>query len=270
MNKWYIPHKIQIHDSNFESCRRQTYLGELNFAWEIFDIRIRSRDKLGKRKNDGGAFILRSDKSRYKTLLDGLKRSTNLGKDEYPTTLTEAFNLLVRESGEYDSVHPRNNRYHARGGRGGKGCQSYLFAQQGHGDWGGRGMPGDECNYSRTNDGKSDEVVAGRDGEIFPNVTCFGCNFHGHYRNMCPYTTSTGVISIHVGYMLTQGRLFDIPKSWLLLDTCSTCDVSNTPTLVTNAHACMPEEMLTAYTNGGAQRYEKIADLSILALTVHF
>ena len=49
-------------------------------------------------------FILRSDESRYKSLLDGLKRSANLGIDEYPATLTEAFNLPVREYGEYNTV----------------------------------------------------------------------------------------------------------------------------------------------------------------------
>ena len=49
-------------------------------------------------------FLLRSDETRYKTLLDYLKRSSNLGRDEYHVTLTEAFDLLVRESGEYDTV----------------------------------------------------------------------------------------------------------------------------------------------------------------------
>ena len=49
-------------------------------------------------------FILRSDEIRYKRLLEDLKRSANLGRDEYPETLTKAFDLLVRESGEYDTV----------------------------------------------------------------------------------------------------------------------------------------------------------------------
>ena len=48
----------------------------------------------------GMCFILRSHEGTYKKLLDDLKRSANLGRDEYPETLTEAFNLLVRESGE--------------------------------------------------------------------------------------------------------------------------------------------------------------------------
>ena len=83
---------------------------------------------------------------------------------------------------------------------------------------------------------------------------------------MCPYATRTGVVAAHVGYMLAQGGYFNIPKSWLLLDTCSTCNVSNNPTLVSNIQTCMHDEMLTAYTNGGAQYYNKLADLRVLPL----
>jgi len=50
-------------------------------------------------------FILRSDKGRYKKLLEDLKSSANRGRDEYPKTLTDAFDLLVRESGEYDTTN---------------------------------------------------------------------------------------------------------------------------------------------------------------------
>ena len=66
-------------------------------------------------------FILKSDKERYKDLLQDSKRSVNLGRDEYLETLTEAFDLLVRESDEYDTVRPTSNRYRGRGGRGGRG-----------------------------------------------------------------------------------------------------------------------------------------------------
>ena len=75
---------------------------------------------------------------------------------------------------------------------------------------------------------------------------------------------------MHVGYTLTQGSLFDIPKSWLLLDTCSTCDVSNNSDLVSSVRNCMPHETLTAYCNGGAQCYDKLADLLMLPIKVHF
>ena len=216
-------------------------------------------------------FVLRSDPERYKVLLNDLKRSANLGRDEYPKTLTEAFDLLVRESGEYDTVRPPSNRYRGRGGRGGRGRYNFLFAQQGRGGRSGRGEHESEnTTYSRMNTDETDEVVAGTDGDSFPNIGCYGCNFHGHYRTACPYATRTGVMSMHVGYMLTQDDCFEIPKSWVLLDTCSTCDVSNNPHLVKNIRACDPNEILLAYTNGGSQKFDKLADLRFLPITVHF
>ena len=75
---------------------------------------------------------------------------------------------------------------------------------------------------------------------------------------------------MHVGHMLTQDDSFHIPKSWVLLDTCSTCDMSNNPDLVTHIRACTPNEVLLAYTNGGSQKFEQIADLRILPIAVHF
>ena len=50
------------------------------------------------------SFILRSDDRRFKKLNDDFKSSANRGKDEYPEALTNVFNLLARESGEYDTV----------------------------------------------------------------------------------------------------------------------------------------------------------------------
>ena len=92
-------------------------------------------------------FILRCDgineRSRYKNLLEDLKSSANRGRDEYPTTLTEAFDLLVRESGEYDTIRGFNPRYRTRRGLRNRGRGHFLFAQQGRG---GRNNDNDESN----------------------------------------------------------------------------------------------------------------------------
>ena len=50
--------------------------------------------------------------------------------------------------------------------------------------------------------------------------------------------------------MTQEDDLFDISRSWLLLDTYSTCDVANNPDIVTNIQDCTPSENLVAYTNG--------------------
>ena len=149
-------------------------------------------------------FVLRSNETRYAKLLDDLKRSANLGRDEYPESLTEAFNLLIRESGEYDGIrrayNPRFGR--GRGGRGGRGRHGFTFAQQGRG--------GDRQNvtYTRTNNSNSREIVPGTDGDSHPNVTCFGCQFLGHYSHMCPHVTKTVLILMHIGDLFTNPGLF--------------------------------------------------------------
>ena len=141
-----------------------------------------------------------------------------------------------------------------------------MLAQHGQS---GRGRGRQE--YSRYNDNNSNEPVPGTDGNTLEDVTCYGCQFRGHYRNMCPHVNRSGIISAHVGYMLTQDDgLFNIPKIWILLDTCSTCDVANNPDIVSNIRDCDIDEKLTAYTNRGAQSYNKSATLKILPITVHF
>ena len=89
-------------------------LGKDYFAL-IVEERNTAKDKLM-----AVCFILRSNEGRYKKLLEDLKSSANRGRDEYPETFTSAFDLLVRESGEYDTARApfnwnRDSRYRGRG-----------------------------------------------------------------------------------------------------------------------------------------------------------
>ena len=81
--------------------------------------------------------------------------------------------------------------------------------------------PGVDCASSRTSDGNSDEVFTGANGYIFQNIASFACEFLCHYHNACQYATRNVI-----------GALVTNPNSWVLLDTCSTFDVSNNPELV--------------------------------------
>ena len=113
-------------------------------------------------------------------------------------------------------------------------------------------------------------MVVRVDGEIHSTVTCSGCNFLGHYRSQCPYVINAQVQAVYIGCTLTQGSVFTITKSWILINTCSTCNVSNNSDLVSNFRAYSKDDILTAYTNGGAQQYIKLADLGLLPITVYF
>ena len=70
------------------------------------EIKVASEAEISAEKEKCMAvcYILRSNADRYSKLLEDLKSSTNRGRDEYPVTLTDAFDLLVRESDEYDTT----------------------------------------------------------------------------------------------------------------------------------------------------------------------
>ena len=75
---------------------------------------------------------------------------------------------------------------------------------------------------------------------------------------------------MYLGHILTNNDLFTIPESWLILDTCSTCNVAKNPNFVIHIKECKTDERLTAYCNGGKQKYNLIAKLILFPIDVHF
>ena len=111
------------------------------------------------------SFILRSDENRFKKLKHYLKSFANRVRDEHSITLTEAFNFLVRESGENGTVRNFNPRFRGtRGSRGGRGKQNFLFAQSLRCVSG----RGNDFTYSLMNNCNATEVVTGASGKKFP------------------------------------------------------------------------------------------------------
>ena len=116
------------------------------------------------------------------------------------------------------------------------------------------------------NEDSSSETVLGSDGITHQDIESYVCQFMGHYCNQCPYYTGTGAVSMHVGVLCAQEKCFNIPLSCILLNICSTCDVTNNPALVTDIHMCASQDILNAYTNGGKQVYNLIGDLKLLPI----
>ena len=102
-------------------------------------------------------FILRAEKIRYSDSLEELQKGVYRGGDEYPTTVSDTYTLLIRTSQQirYAQRRTRQSGYRARsGGR----SEGFMFAQQGgHGRRGGSGGRG----VGRGNDINQEEV-AGR------------------------------------------------------------------------------------------------------------
>ena len=186
--------------------------------------------------------ILRADAGRFSELQTTLFEGVYKGQDEFPTTVTAAYDLLQHISGDITSYTKplKNGRPRFRRGR---RLPNFTFTQ--------------------TSDPK---VVPGNDSRVYPHITCRNCHLPGHYANQCP--SKKNITLAH--FSLTQKKMELINKNWLLLDTCSTISVCCNPNLVNNIKPCPPGHEVTVVTNGGAQSFEKEATLNILPIRVHF
>ena len=84
------------------------------------EYRVKARIR-AKNKALAIAFLKRSDKARYGQLLTDLKKQHSRGTDQYPKTVTEAYNLLVsykKTENNRTVRHGGNNRNNIRTGGG--------------------------------------------------------------------------------------------------------------------------------------------------------
>ena len=186
--------------------------------------------------------ILRADPGRFGQLQESLFDGVFKGRDEFPKTMTAAYDLLQHIASDISSYTCQNrftNRFKFRKGQ---RVSNISFMQKA---------------------GK--DAVPGTDGKIH-NITCHSCNQVGHYANKCPNKRHTTLAH----FTLTQQKLEIINKNWLLLDSCSTISVICNPALVHSIVPCEPGNSVTVITNGGAQTFEKTATLRTLPLKVHF
>jgi hypothetical protein len=188
-------------------------------------------------------FLKRSDDSRYDDLKKRLEESAILGRDEYPKTVSEMYDLLVRTNG--------------------------LLSEK---KWGGK-KPNHRPNvmFAQKDIGKN--MVPGRNGKIIP-LQCYNCQAYGHVANNCPEERQErgkqGIGCAQI--ILTQqgGETQNvINHNWILLDTCSTASVCSNIDLVNDIQDCDPSDVLHIVTNGGTQSFKKTGTLKVLPLQVH-
>ena len=73
-------------------------------------------------------FILRADKICYRDMLDELRKGVYKGRDKYPTTVPDAYKVLMRTSRQivYVQIWPGRYGYHTENsGR----CEGFMSAQ---------------------------------------------------------------------------------------------------------------------------------------------
>ena len=139
--------------------------------------------------------ILGADPARFSTLQQSLEEGVLLGRDEYPTTVINAYELLqstcpVAKPSRF-SKFKKNAKFR---------MGSLSFAQLNKSE--GTGTPG---IYDR----------------IHPHVRCYNCNEEGHYRSQCPKSRQVTLTQ----FVLNQQEQSMIDLSWILLDTCSKVSV---------------------------------------------
>ena len=189
--------------------------------------------------------IVRADPNRFSALQSSLEEGVFLNRDEYPTTVTTAYELLQKTCPEVPGASPsRGWRFGRNKGRNKKSHEhsALSFAQHKEG------------------------LVPGRDGKTHAHVVYFSCNKPGHYKNQCPSTKDVSFAQ----FVLSQNKTQIINPNWLLLDSGSTVTVCSNPKLVHNIQPCGSQGPLRITTNGGGQSFYEVADLNILPMKVHF
>ena len=118
-------------------------------------------------------FLSQADEYRYADITADLKSGVFRGRDKYPCTVTEAYELLIRTSRERVYVQRRTARTNPRTRF---GRNNFSFTQRG----------GLNNNQSQVG-----TPVAGRDRVMHEHITCFSCRSKRHYSDQCPNNSTS-------------------------------------------------------------------------------
>ena len=212
-----------------------------------------------KTKNLAIAFLKRSDRKRYATLLTELENNYARGTDQLPTTITGAYNLLVNYKPIVQAQVRRQNTANP--------TQEISFAQ-------------------------NSVLIAGTDGNTYPRTTCFKCQKNGHLATYCPDNIAVVQNAVEVQnavqllqdtieidqvsdgesieftmtqlcaeISLNQANATHINKNWILLDSQSTASVFNNKSFLNNIRPATESNGIRVYGTGGYQDSHLVGDV---------
>ena len=192
--------------------------------------------------------IMKADSNRFQHIQENLRSGVILGRDEYPKTMTAAFELLQKTCQEVPTPNP---------GRG------WLFRKA-------HSKLNNFVSHSPSFAQVYSEVTPGKDGRTYPNIVCHHCHKRGHYLNQCPTApTEKKPKPQFCQYIMNQTVESGINKNWILLDTASTVSVSNNPALVHDIQPCR-DDVLTIVTGGGTHTFDQKEVFNLLHIAAHF
>ena len=185
---------------------------EYEAAWDLLtDDQKVTYQKSAKDKFLGIAFLMGGRPSTYADLIIDLQNDYNNGIDQFPNTLTEAYNVMANYTPKTTVNKETQGSVYSLG---------MSFFQ--------------------------DKVpVPGTNGLLFPHITCLKCNRNGHYANYCPPASfsdtandfdeySSDEESLHFAFFQHQftqivddeDRYSGLQPSWVLLNMQSTMTFS--------------------------------------------
>ena len=136
------------------------------------------------------AFLMGSDRSRFRHLLEKLENDFTAGNDNYPKTLTDAYNMLLEWKDDprlllhmagNDGISFATNMVHTNEGQNIETEHNYpKEARTAHNNTTlGQGGRGRALGHTGGQGGR---------GGSRDNVQCFRCGAMGHYASQCPET----------------------------------------------------------------------------------
>ena len=241
------------------------------------DEAVQAAIDIEKQKFQAMYFFMRSDKSKFGQLQDNYYLDMIKGQDNYPTTVTAAYDVLLQYVSKPE--HSGRSRRSNGSSSGAANAQPRVsFAMV-------RLINGTEVEVDRTC------KIAGADGQIVERP-CFNCGKWGHIVHQCPDLTeserqesrdraaarragnqNTRQTTSHLQVVHSFVQNSDlISPTVVMLDSCSESSVFMNRDLVHDLRPCSQDEKIILVTNGnGSIVFEETAIPHILpGFRVHF